>query len=315
MSRHGGWQAQRSSSGAWATSLETVVAPIHHRRESACSLDVGLVPPALQPPPGPPRPRRRLPPRSMQLPTRRPPSRRSASTHSWTNWPTPTPGTLPWARSCPPAAKPGDKFSDLKATEIYLQWKGANGQPPAGLNKGERRRGNLIFEWFEAAATDADKELLGERDGESGAKRKAVHYLQNIVRMRLATAFKVLGKVVPPALRAGKELMGSTLETQLLSLKKALGAASIWSPADALLPEFRQQEETKAEQEGRTVVSAPRSQPPKQAAKKRKRAQPQDPIPHCPSPWLLPPRAMPLSPSQRHPSPPEPSPPRLSRAH
>ena len=48
MSRHGGWKAQRSSSGARATSLETAVAPIHHRRESACSLDVGLVPAALQ---------------------------------------------------------------------------------------------------------------------------------------------------------------------------------------------------------------------------------------------------------------------------
>ena len=48
MSRHGGWQAQRSSIGAWATSLETAVAPIQHRRESACSLDVGLVPAALQ---------------------------------------------------------------------------------------------------------------------------------------------------------------------------------------------------------------------------------------------------------------------------
>ena len=48
MRRHGGWKAQRSSSGARATSLETAVAPIHHRRESACSLDVGFVPPALQ---------------------------------------------------------------------------------------------------------------------------------------------------------------------------------------------------------------------------------------------------------------------------
>ena len=50
MSRHGGWQAQPSSSGARATSLEAAVAPIHHRRESACSLDVGLVhvPAALQ---------------------------------------------------------------------------------------------------------------------------------------------------------------------------------------------------------------------------------------------------------------------------
>ena len=45
MSWHGGWQAQRSSSGARATSLEAAVAPI---RESACSLDVGLVPAALQ---------------------------------------------------------------------------------------------------------------------------------------------------------------------------------------------------------------------------------------------------------------------------
>ena len=50
MSRHGGWQAQRSSSGAWGlepgsgTSLQAAVAPIHHRRaESAYSLDVGLV--------------------------------------------------------------------------------------------------------------------------------------------------------------------------------------------------------------------------------------------------------------------------------
>ena len=48
MSWHGGWQAQHSSSGARATSLEAAVAPIHHRRESACSLDVGLVPAALQ---------------------------------------------------------------------------------------------------------------------------------------------------------------------------------------------------------------------------------------------------------------------------
>ena len=48
MSRHGDWQAQRSSSGAWATSLEPAVAPIHHRRESAGSLDVGFVPAALQ---------------------------------------------------------------------------------------------------------------------------------------------------------------------------------------------------------------------------------------------------------------------------
>ena len=48
MSRHGGWKAQRSSSGARATSLETAVAPIQHRRESACSPDVGFVPPALQ---------------------------------------------------------------------------------------------------------------------------------------------------------------------------------------------------------------------------------------------------------------------------
>ena len=48
MSRYGGWKAQRSSSGARATSLEAAVAPIHHRRESACSLDVGLVPAALQ---------------------------------------------------------------------------------------------------------------------------------------------------------------------------------------------------------------------------------------------------------------------------
>ena len=48
MSWHGGWQAQHSSSGARATSLEAAVAPIHHRRESACSLDVGFVPPALQ---------------------------------------------------------------------------------------------------------------------------------------------------------------------------------------------------------------------------------------------------------------------------
>ena len=48
MSRHGGWQAQRSSGSARATSLEAAVAPIHHRRESACSLDVGLVPAALQ---------------------------------------------------------------------------------------------------------------------------------------------------------------------------------------------------------------------------------------------------------------------------
>ena len=48
MSWHGGWQAQHSSSGARAMSLEVAVAPIHHRRESACSLDVGLVPAALQ---------------------------------------------------------------------------------------------------------------------------------------------------------------------------------------------------------------------------------------------------------------------------
>ena len=48
VSKHGGWQAQRSSSGARATSLEAAVAPIHHRRESACSLDVGLVPATLQ---------------------------------------------------------------------------------------------------------------------------------------------------------------------------------------------------------------------------------------------------------------------------
>ena len=48
MSRHGGWKAQRSSSGARATSLEAAVAPIHHRRESAGSLDVGFVPAALQ---------------------------------------------------------------------------------------------------------------------------------------------------------------------------------------------------------------------------------------------------------------------------
>ena len=48
MCRHSGWQAQCSSSGARATSLETAVAPIQHRRESACSLDVGLVPAALQ---------------------------------------------------------------------------------------------------------------------------------------------------------------------------------------------------------------------------------------------------------------------------
>ena len=47
-SRHGGWQAQRSSSGTRATSLVAAIAPIHHRRESACSLDVGLVPAALQ---------------------------------------------------------------------------------------------------------------------------------------------------------------------------------------------------------------------------------------------------------------------------
>ena len=48
MRRHGGWKAQRSSSGARATSLETAVAPVQHRRKSACSLAVGFVPPALQ---------------------------------------------------------------------------------------------------------------------------------------------------------------------------------------------------------------------------------------------------------------------------
>jgi len=48
VSRHGGWKAQRSSSGARATSLETAVAPVQHRRKSACSLNVGFVPPALQ---------------------------------------------------------------------------------------------------------------------------------------------------------------------------------------------------------------------------------------------------------------------------
>ena len=37
VSQHGGWQAQRSSSGARATSLEAAAAPIHHRRVSACA--------------------------------------------------------------------------------------------------------------------------------------------------------------------------------------------------------------------------------------------------------------------------------------
>ena len=43
MSQYGDWKAQCSSSSARATSLEAAVAPIHHRRESACSLDVGFV--------------------------------------------------------------------------------------------------------------------------------------------------------------------------------------------------------------------------------------------------------------------------------
>ena len=49
------WQAQRAAvahvgyePGAWRVEAAVGVAPIHHRRESACSLDIGFVPAALQ---------------------------------------------------------------------------------------------------------------------------------------------------------------------------------------------------------------------------------------------------------------------------
>lgn len=131
------------------------------------------------------------------------------------------------------------KVTDSTAPMLFAEWCESKGKSPAHYStKGDRSRGNNIFEWFCSAAQPSEKDELVSGNMEAGAMVKCTEMLHSVVRQGLATEFKRLTGKVPPCLGSAKVMAATTLETQLRTLKK-LREGSEFTPEVAALLSFR----------------------------------------------------------------------------
>ena len=71
---------------------------------------------------------------------------------------------------------------------------------------GDKSRGKIVFDWFDAAATEEERVLTRDSESELGQKKIGADNLQTIVRMRLASEFTTRNVKLPPSLSPGKDL-------------------------------------------------------------------------------------------------------------